>query len=189
MPNHQATCTRNTVGGIPEDSPVPFTFLRVLDSRRTDTFVFIPLDTGSSGTTPSWWRLRSLRQQVCTAVTYMHPPGFYATIGKPVSYSVKTPSSTTEHDPLTACTEDLWGLFKLAVLAGDGSNPANMEHGLPFRLLPKKSEFSGDPRGDRSAFMLSPFPSSPPTQYSILDVRTTKSNTGCNVGTRVLLGQ
>ena len=141
MPNHQATCMRNTVGGIPEDSPVPFTFLGVLDSRRTDTFVFIPLDTGSSGTTPSWWRLRSLRQQVCTAVTYMHPSGFYATIGKPVSYSVKTSSSTTEHDPLTPCTEDLWGLFKLAVLAGDGSNPANMEHGLPSAYCQKNRNF------------------------------------------------
>ena len=70
MPNHQATCTRNTVGGIPEDSPTPFAFLWVSDSRRTDTFVFIPLDTGSPGTTPSWWRSRSLRQQACTTVTY-----------------------------------------------------------------------------------------------------------------------
>ena len=129
---HEKYCGWNS-GGF--TSTIHFSL--VSDSRRTDTFVFIPLDTGSSGTTPSWWRLRSLRQQACTAVTYMHPPGFYATIGKPVSYSVKTSSSTTEHDPLTPCTEDLWGLFKLAVLAGDGSNPANMEHGLPFRLLPK----------------------------------------------------
>ena len=141
--DHQAKCIKDTTDRTAAAPPTPFASRRVPDASCK----IIPFCPHSASTRSALWT-----PDRYVPTDRKHPRGaarIRDSLQAPTkieSHLAIALSPATKHFSLTLCAKSRRGLFKFAVLAGDGLNSTNVEQG-PYWGWPKNRNNPVDHRG------------------------------------------